>query len=495
MSVAECLYSTDTSERKCGVAIVKAWRARARVPVAIDATANLVEMTIASQEQRQGLTINQLRHLYTMALIRFVNTIVDLEQKGTYAQSIVSLAGRIGMPAWFVELRHAGTHEQLPSLVVLQSACDQALYWLKDYYWNKQTRSLPTDTQSHIREAISKYVAAQGNVPSKSEGRKVNKKLVVAGQKALEAATDELTQLVGNLHSDAVRLYLVPVLLEPGFLVPENKKMQSSFPDCKLPSALEAQWKELLQWFAECWGESLFVEELLNGMVSSLTPDSSELGIFELGDSSITRNHAATLIAWIRWILEAYYAPSNSDARSLIVIDDLLETCLRNPGYYSRSVLKVVSEIDPALKQDLKPFVDYIGKALQALANIDEKAKSNSGSKSTVILSEVGMREEEALMEQRLKAHFSLTAANDQNDKLEADSSMDVDPVNMAVNVNIAVNDAAAAQSGAGNSSRWSYVPQPLWSACAIGTLVDNSIPPLDWPTWVDDIPLQTVPA
>ncbi|KAJ1942728.1 hypothetical protein GGF37_002985, partial [Kickxella alabastrina] len=166
----------------------------------------------------------------------------------------------------------------------------------------------------------------------------------------------------------------------------------------------------------------------------------------------------------------------------------------------------VVSDIDPALKQDLKPFVDYIGKALQALANIDEKAKSNSGSKSAVILSEVGMREEEALMEQRLKAHFSLTAANDQNDKLEADSSMDVDPVNAAADVNITVSDgavdvtaatagAAAAQFGVRNSSRWSYVPQSSWSACAIGTLADNSIPPLDWPTWVDDIPMQIVPA
>ncbi|KAI7833825.1 Las1-like-domain-containing protein [Kickxella alabastrina] len=454
MSVAECLYSTDTSERKCGVAIVKAWRARARVPVAIDATANLVEMTIAGQEQRQGLTINQLRHLYTMALIRFVNTIVDLEQKGTYAQSIVSLAGRIGMPAWFVELRHAGTHEQLPSLVVLQSACDQALYWLKDYYWNKQTRSLPTDTQLHIREAISKYVAAQGNVPSKSEGRKVNKKLVVAGQKALEAATDELTQLVGNLHSDAVRHYLVPVLLEPGFLVPENKKMQSSFPDCKLPSALEAQWKELLQWFAECWGESLFVEELLNGMVSLLTPDSSELGIFELGDSSITRNHAATLIAWIRWILEVYYAPSNSDARSLLSLMICSKHACATPDTTRGPSSRSFRTLTPRSSRTSNPFWH------EGRRGVD------------------GAAAEGTLFTYRRQR---------QNDKLEADSSMDVDPVNglpCQYSVSDGAVDVTAATAGAAAAhSRWSYVPQ---SSC---------IPPLDWPTWVDDIPMQIVPA
>jgi ribosomal biogenesis protein LAS1 len=39
-----------------------------------------------------------------------------------YAQSIAHIAARIGLPLWFVELRHAATHEELPSLSVLREA-------------------------------------------------------------------------------------------------------------------------------------------------------------------------------------------------------------------------------------------------------------------------------------------------------------------------------------------------------------------------------------
>ncbi|KAJ1788438.1 hypothetical protein LPJ59_005539, partial [Coemansia sp. RSA 2399] len=53
MDVAECLYSSELSQRKRGIAIVKAWRSRTRIPAAIEATANLAEMAIADAEQAQ----------------------------------------------------------------------------------------------------------------------------------------------------------------------------------------------------------------------------------------------------------------------------------------------------------------------------------------------------------------------------------------------------------------------------------------------------------
>ena len=52
----------------------------------------------------------------------FVNALVDAHQTGMYAQSIAHIAARIGLPLWFVELRHAATHEELPSLSVLREA-------------------------------------------------------------------------------------------------------------------------------------------------------------------------------------------------------------------------------------------------------------------------------------------------------------------------------------------------------------------------------------
>ncbi|KAJ1826435.1 rRNA-processing protein las1 [Coemansia sp. RSA 2599] len=499
LNVSECLYSADIAERKRGVAMVKAWRARCRLPVAIEATASLVEMDIAGRE-RKGVNITQLRHLYAMALIRFVNTIVDLEQKGTYAQSIVSLAGRIGMPAWFVELRHAGTHESLPSLAALQSACQQALGWLNSYYWNKQTRALPPDTQIHVREALSKYLDAQKKMPASKRARKPSKKPTTA-QLAMEAASDELKQFMGNLHPDAIRLCLVPVLLEPGFLVPKEKKLRSAFPECKIPQALETQRSSLLLLLAECLGETLFFEELLSAAVAMLTPGSADGGIFEPSDSTLSASHAATLVAWIRWILEAHYSSETSeDAGETAVpinVDGLLERCLRNPSYFSRSVLKVLSEFDAELKRDLKPFIDYMGKALAALASMDAADKSaaaGTAAKRAGSMSEAAMEKEERLMTERLEKCFGPAAAGGAqlDDDAQDESSMEVDeaggdsePASSSSAINAAPSQPAVA---AGNASRWSYMPQSSWSICPIGTVGLGDVPALEWPAWTDDV-------
>lgn len=63
-------------------------------------------------------------------ILSFVNSLVDTYQTGAYAQSIGAIAARIGLPLWFVEIRHAATHEDLPSLEVARegaSAVSSAL--------------------------------------------------------------------------------------------------------------------------------------------------------------------------------------------------------------------------------------------------------------------------------------------------------------------------------------------------------------------------------
>lgn len=63
--------------------------------------------------------------LIMLCCIRFVNGIVDPAQKRQFAVSVGSLAERLQLPLWFVELRHAGTHEYLPSLQVLRNGSRQ----------------------------------------------------------------------------------------------------------------------------------------------------------------------------------------------------------------------------------------------------------------------------------------------------------------------------------------------------------------------------------
>ena len=62
------------------------------------------------------------RRLKCSLIGRFVNGTVDPAQQGAYARSIAAIAQQLGLPLWFVEVRHASTHEDLPSLQILRSA-------------------------------------------------------------------------------------------------------------------------------------------------------------------------------------------------------------------------------------------------------------------------------------------------------------------------------------------------------------------------------------
>lgn len=71
-----------------------------------------------------------LRQSYSLALIRVVNGLVDPLQQGTYARPIASIAAQIGLPLWLVELRHASTHEELPSLELLREGAREVIIML-----------------------------------------------------------------------------------------------------------------------------------------------------------------------------------------------------------------------------------------------------------------------------------------------------------------------------------------------------------------------------
>lgn len=81
-------------------------------------TARLID-TSAMQQNTSSLS---LRQNYAAAIIRMVNGLVDPLQAGAYARSIASIAAQLGLPSWLVELRHAATHEDLPSLEMLREA-------------------------------------------------------------------------------------------------------------------------------------------------------------------------------------------------------------------------------------------------------------------------------------------------------------------------------------------------------------------------------------
>ena len=96
-----------------------------------------MQLTEAILQDWPGSSVTKLmmQLSYSTAICRFVNGLLDPAQKSHFAVPMHTLAINLGLPPSFVEIRHAATHDSLPSLVVLRVACKRALDWLWDNFW------------------------------------------------------------------------------------------------------------------------------------------------------------------------------------------------------------------------------------------------------------------------------------------------------------------------------------------------------------------------
>ncbi|TMW56113.1 hypothetical protein Poli38472_008761 [Pythium oligandrum] len=191
------LFTDDLHEQQRAVARVAVWRSRGEVPISISATAQLVEIGIhermANHHQHAigGSTRSymELALMYSSAIVRCVNGLVDCSQKGAYAMAVSALAQRIGIPLWIVDLRHESTHNQLPSLAVLRFAAQHLLAWLRSNYWDRQEDAI----RSQVRKVADVVIP---RLPSQ------------------EGASVPETPLKDALDADRFRDILIPLLVD-----------------------------------------------------------------------------------------------------------------------------------------------------------------------------------------------------------------------------------------------------------------------------------------
>ncbi|RKP11190.1 Las1-like-domain-containing protein [Thamnocephalis sphaerospora] len=381
--VAQWLFSADSAQRQLAVNRVRAWSSRGKVPHAVDCTATLVELGLlvdrCSLDTKHAcapvVPPKELRLMMTMALIRFVNGFVDAQQQGVYALSVSAVAEQLGIPARFVELRHAGTHDQLPGLVVLRSACTQALRWLYDNYWAQQ-RSYLHEAMVEMRPVLSEY----------KELRKKTMKTrrAASGRPASEEAR-ALRMIVGLSDADTFEDTLIPILLEPGFLVPTGKKKRAALPNIQLPTELDRLWRPALARFSRAWDSANFVDALVQAMLEILTgkagnEDPLDVSTMLLDESvdqllappvkPLSTSYGWTLVAWVERFVAEHFRSTNTNADvplALRQLDDLIETCLRRPNRYTQHILQHACTLDTQLAEELLPFVSYIQQRVQPI--------------------------------------------------------------------------------------------------------------------------------
>jgi ribosomal biogenesis protein LAS1 len=185
------LYNFDNTEQQIkGLERVDVWKSRSgsKLPLAVEVTASLI--TAGVEDVTSHVTPYVARHTMAMAIVRFVNGMVDMEQKGAYARSVQSIADEIGLPDWLVDLRHEATHASLPSLEVLKAGCKFALDWLRDRYWESQIAEFNKRDEDLV-DLLRKYAKLCENFKSAKKTGKNDK---------YKKLVQEIADLVGKYN-------------------------------------------------------------------------------------------------------------------------------------------------------------------------------------------------------------------------------------------------------------------------------------------------------
>ncbi|XP_022736513.1 uncharacterized protein LOC111289606 isoform X2 [Durio zibethinus] len=157
-SVRKSLFSSSPHKISSALSRISTWRSRGCLPVVIDVTASIIEIQLTDPffRSKDDLHSEQiLAMLYCMAILRLVNCVIEKTRKRT-GISIADAADAIGIPRRLIDVRHEGSHRDLPALAIVRDSSVVALNWLKSYYWEPQKKQIPfqIDEAINIRREI-----------------------------------------------------------------------------------------------------------------------------------------------------------------------------------------------------------------------------------------------------------------------------------------------------------------------------------------------------
>ncbi|CAN0905330.1 Ribosomal biogenesis protein LAS1L [Linum grandiflorum] len=159
--VKDSLFSDSPHRVSFALHRISTWRSRGCLPVVIDVTAAIIEIQLKDPLYRKDLphdaihSEQMLAMLYCMAILRLVNCVIEKTRKKNES-SIADAAGAIGIPRSLIDIRHEGSHRDLPALPLVRDSAAKAIDWLKRYYWEPQAVQIPSQRDgANIRKEIT----------------------------------------------------------------------------------------------------------------------------------------------------------------------------------------------------------------------------------------------------------------------------------------------------------------------------------------------------
>ncbi|KAI6129295.1 Las1-like-domain-containing protein [Pisolithus croceorrhizus] len=328
----------DLEAKKSAVNRLSAWKATTALPHALESTLAMLVVQLQDRASQPSFSALNLRLAYASAIIRMVNGLVDPLQVGAFARSIASIAAQLGLPPWLVELRHAATHEDLPSLELLREAARESLSWLfHNYFQPALNPSAPPPRSAALRpvapllksyKQLMKTVTRDASLRKRQQGdidvvmREIERwiaEAMVSADLANNVITWGFDEHSENYRSDTKkRAALEPLcdaLFNIGALVPLAKKKRHAPMDPFLPTtSSRAIWGPLLNQLRlhHPAFPSVFISRAVYSLLgNSLQPGSAPEK--EAEDSPRGVTYDEYLARWVVWAIQTWEETSEGE--------------------------------------------------------------------------------------------------------------------------------------------------------------------------------------
>ncbi|KAI8982510.1 Las1-like-domain-containing protein [Pilobolus umbonatus] len=432
---------TDKETVQKGIDRVQAWISRSGVPFSVEITSTLIQVVINDDRHDCNLTHKELRLMYAMALTRFVNGLVDAAQTGKFAKSIHHLARDINLPAFFVDLRHASTHDNLPNLTLLREGALQAIDWLHERYWllnlKQNDTSKPISTINTVKSKLNEYKEHRLEYLNSDENN----------NKAYGGYMDAIEHIIKISNHAVVREEIIPMLLSG--LLPVSKKRQTVSDNLRMAGDLTALWSPLLQGldigFPD-FGKELIIQ-LLDKLTSASEPQNKDLPEVSPGytqtmeDATNNTDYLWIITYWLKHLIHQSYDRGQKRTCMRIDINDILDPCLRNFNVYTYYILQTLKDVDP----DIKEIVDHLDSYIfYSFSPTSDTPKENV------------------------------------NPKSEAECANEITTLNERLYETKAIVDPKVTMTAAAEEGDHVWTLSCDWNPCPIGTLPGGVIPCLD---------------
>ncbi|XP_020207415.1 pre-rRNA-processing protein las1 isoform X4 [Cajanus cajan] len=383
---------------------ISAWRSRASLPVLIEVTASIIEIQLKDPCFRQdesndaSLSEEMLAMLYCMAIMRLVNGVIEKTRKKEVA-SIAVAADAIGIPRMLIDIRHEGSHRELPSLKIVRSASIKALDWLKSYYWEPQSKAIPfqgeglgevkKEIKSKIRE-LAICLKVNGSAQSSSSLLKGKRP-----KKQISKILKYVLRLYSSFSSE-----IVSVLLEYLLKALSSSELEGNADDASNGLTTQnvlADWKLIL--LKLCNKEPEILLNLLKEVLDMIetrenmkyAEDNPNIGISHSRPEIQQRDYLSSLFAWLVGILSK--VPSAAANMPKRVLHELLRKCLLISRLCNKQLVDSALQLaelmnDSYLKEKVRKF------SLISLSNLD-----SADDQSSLLTSKNILKFEESILE------------------------------------------------------------------------------------------------